>query len=387
VKLKLPYVIERRAKGRSYFYFRSGVDREGRGGKLVRLPGVPGTREFSERYEQLLAEHRPKVLQGTRGKEAPATLGWVIEQFCREENKTTSPWFGLKPSTQAVYRRHFDWLREHYGDLLLASFDKELIRRIRNLRKANPSVANVTVDKIGQLWTWADEYADIALPGKNPAHEVAALKYESEAAPAWPQPLCAAFESCDHPRMVTFYFLALYTGQRKGDCCNMRWTDFDGRRIHVVQEKTGTKLWVPAHIRLRNYLASLPRESEFVLTSPKGTAYRKTSVTNLVCDITADLGFKGYSPHGLRHLAGAALAEAGCSVPQIMAVLGHITEKQAIHYVKQANRIRLGDDAMAIWERADERDNVIPLHVDVVGTGSEQSATELEKRTGKNVAK
>jgi integrase len=242
------------------------------------------------------------------------------------------------------------------------------------------------------LWAWADEYADIVLPGKNPAHEVASLKYESKEAPAWTAELCTRFESYPHSRMVTFYFLARYTGQRKGDCCAMRWTDFDNRSgIHVVQEKTGTKLWVPAHIRLRNYLAALPQESEFILTSPKGGAYRKTSVTNIVCEIAAELGFKGYSPHGLRHLAGAALAEAGCTVPQIMAVLGHLTEKQALHYVKQANRIRLGNDAMALWEQADERANVVPLHVDVLSvdheTSSEQSAAELEKRTGKTVAK
>lgn len=103
-----------------------------------------------------------------------------------------------------------------------------------------------------------------------------------------------------------------------------------------MQEKTGTKVWVPAHIRLRNYLANLPHESEFILTSPKGGAYRKTSVTNLVCSIARELGYKGYSPHGLRHLAGVALAEAGCTVPQIMAVLGHLAEKQANLHWRQA---------------------------------------------------
>ena len=383
MKLKLPYVIERRAKGRKYFYFRIGVDGEGRGGTLVPMPGVPGTRDFGDRYEQLLAEHKPKVLHVKRGHDAPGTLGWVIQKFCAQENATTSPWSKLEPTTQAVYRRHFDWLREHFGDMLLAAFDKALVRRIRDLRKAHPSVANMTVDKIGQLWAWAEEYADIVLPGANPARQVASLPVVSEAAPAWPRELCAGFESCDHPRMVTFYFLARYTGQRKGDCCNMRWSDFDGRRIHVVQEKTGTKLWVPAHLRLRNYLASLPREGEFILTSPKGGAYRKTSVTNLVCSIASELGFKGHSPHGLRHLAGASLAEAGCTVPQIMAVLGHLTEKQALHYVRQANRIRLGDDAIANWEAAD---NIVPLHV-AVGTDDEQSAAKLENRTGKTVAK
>jgi integrase len=372
MKTDMPHVIGRPSENPKYFYFRIGVDSEGRGGKLVPLPGRPGTREFSDRYEQLLAEYKPQVLRATRGNEGKGTLGWVIEKFCAADN---SAWNKLEPATQTVYRRHFDWLRGHYGDLLLASFDKQMIRRIRDLRKDHPSVANMTVDKIGQLWHWAEEYADLVLPGDNPARQVASLPVVSEAAPAWTRELCTAFEGCGHPRMVTFYFLARYTGQRKGDCCAMRWSDFDGRRIHVVQEKTGTKVWVPAHIRLRNYLASLPRESEFILTSPKGGGYRKTSVTNLVCSITAELGCKGYSPHGLRHLAGASLAEAGCTVPQIMAVLGHLTEKQAHHYVRQANRIGLADDAVATWEAAD---TVVPLHVETA---------ELENVTGKTVAK
>jgi integrase len=381
VKLNLPHVIGRPSQSPKYFYFRIGVDSEGRGGKLIPLPGRPGSREFSDRYEQLLAEYKPQVLRTTRGSEGKDTLGWVIQQYCA---KTNTAWTELSAATQAIYRRHFDWLREHYGDLLLASFDKQMIRRIRDLRKDHPSVANMTVDKLGQLWTWAEEYGGVVLPGENPARQVASLPVVSESAPAWTRELCIAFESCDHPRMVTFYFVARYTGQRKGDCCNMRWSDFDGHRIHVVQEKTGTKVWVPAHMRLRNYFAALPRESDYILTSPKGGPYRKTSVTNVVCSIVSKLGFKGYSPHGLRHLAGGALAEAGCTVPQIMAILGHLTEKQAHHYVRQANRIRLADDAMELWERADERNNVVPLHVE---TSSEQTATKLEKGTGKTVAK
>jgi integrase len=351
---------------------------------LIRLLGAPGTREFSDRYEQLLAENAPKVLRAKRAGEGVGTLGWVITKFCAPDN---TAWTKLKPSTQVVYRRHFDWLRKHYGDILLAAFDKQMIRRIRDLRKADPSVANMTVDKIGQLWAWVEEYGGLVLPGDNPARLVASLATPGESAPAWPAELCSAFEQQPHTRMVTFYFLARYTGQRKGDCCAMKWSDFDGQRIHVVQEKTGTKVWVPAHRRLRAYLATLLREGDYILTSPKGGAYRKTSVTNLVCEIADDLGFKGHSPHGLRHLAGAALAEAGCSIPYIMSILGHLTEKQANEYWRQANRSRMGDEAMSMWERADDRlvANVVPLHPS--GTQNEQSAAKLENPTGKTAAK
>ena len=117
---------------------------------------------------------------------------------------------------------------------------------------------------------------------------------------------------------------------------------------------------MPAHVRLRNYLAGLPRESEFILTSPKGDAYRKTSVTNLVCTIATELGFKGYSPHGLSHLAGAALANgrdgtADHGDPRSP----HSEASDALH--PQINRTRLAEDADGIWERAD---NVVPIYLD-----------------------
>jgi integrase len=138
----------------------------------------------------------------------------------------------------------------------------------------------------------------------------------------------------------------------------MQWSDFSeaSRKIYVVQEKTGTKLWVPAHKRLREYLDTLPRGEGTILVSPRGGPYAKKTISNLVCAICIELGFKGYSPHGLRHLAGASLAEAGCTTEQIKAVLGHLTDKQAAQYIKQANRVRMAEDAMDAWEAMDERD-------------------------------
>ena len=109
-------------------------------------------------------------------------------------------------------------------------------------------------------------------------------------------------------------------------------------------------------------------------------------MTNLVCSIASELGYKGYSPHGLRHLAGVALAEAGCTVPQIIAVLGHLTEKQANLYWRQADRTRLAGDAIALLERSEQTNNVVPLYAPTK-TNVEQSVAELENRTGKSGAK
>jgi len=351
------------------------------------LSGVPGTREFSESYEDAINQHAPELRQQVRGRGATkGTLDWAIVEF-----KKSDKWRDLAASTQEVYQRRFDWLSENYGGELFVSFDRRIIKRIRNLPefKGKTSVADAIVDRLGALWNFADNNLDIELSGPNPTLGIASLHEEGEAAPAWPPELCAAFEKQPHERMRTFYMLARYTGQRRGDCCAMRWSDIDdaGKRIHVVQEKTGTKLWVPMHERLRKHLARLPHDSEFILTSPRGGAYRKTAVTSIIIDIVSELGFKGHSPHGLRHLAGGALAEAGCSVPQIMAILGHLTMKQAMHYVAQANRTKLADDGMAMLERADavaDADNVVALRSPA--KKRERMRTKLPKTTAKNGA-
>jgi integrase len=55
-----------------------------------------------------------------------------------------------------------------------------------------------------------------------------------------------------HPELVTFYFLARYTGQRRSDLVNMKWTDIDNGRgeMFVAQAKTKAKIWVPMPQRL-----------------------------------------------------------------------------------------------------------------------------------------
>jgi integrase len=355
-KVNLRYVIKRTNKyKRTYYYFRRSKQ-----AKLIPLPGAPGSVEFSMRYDELMATVAPpKVRRLRRGDHG--TLAWVIERYMAPDNPA---WSDLEPTTQEVYRRRFDWLRERYGSVSLAVFTARDMRRIRDQLKDKPTVANAVVDKFGQLWRWAVEHADLELTD-DPTLSVAALKVKGEAARAWTPELCAKFEACPHRQMVLFYFLARYTGQRRGDVCKMLWSDYSAvtRKIHVVQEKTGTKLWVPAHKRLREYLATLPRvegdADTTILKSPRGGAYRKTSISALINGICTELGFKGYSPHGLRHLCGASLAQAGCNVPQIMSVLGQLSERQAQHYVKQANRVLMSEDAVTAWEEMDERDSSV----------------------------
>ncbi len=358
MKIRLRYVCEPKP---GFFYCRFR-----RGQVMVPLPGLPGTKEFQEAYEDAISQHAPQLRKRVRGggKAAKGSIGWAIREF-----KKSGKWQGLADSSREIYLRRLDWLEDNYGGEMLGAFDRRIIKRIRNLPEfaSKTSVADAVVDMVGMLWNFADNELDVDLAGVNPTLGIKPRHDEGDPAPAWPAKLCAAFEAQPHARMRTFYFLARYTGQRRGDCCDMEWSDFNQttREMFVMQEKTGTKLWVPAPQRLLDYLKTVPRESDYILTSPRGGSYRATSVTNIVCTITADLGFsttdskgktRGYSPHGLRHLCGGELAEAGCSTRQIMSVLGHLTEKQAVRYVEQANKRRMAHDAQRMRDRMYERD-------------------------------
>jgi hypothetical protein len=92
--------------------------------------------------------------------------------------------------------------------------------------------------------------------GPNPSSGVGSLHKTHESHPAWPEELCAAIERHPNPRIVRAYFLLRYSGQRRSDVITMKRKQYDGTAIEVVQEKTGTYCWIPAHVRLREHLAS-----------------------------------------------------------------------------------------------------------------------------------
>lgn len=379
MKTALPYVVRIPAGKRDYYYFRYGTQDHGQGGVRVRLPGAPGSREFLRAYEALRAQHVAESAIKLASGFPVGSLGWAIGEY-----KTRSKsWKAGKPSTREVYTRRFDWLCREYGAIPLASFSEDLLRDIRDLKAFadRPSVADAMVERFAAVWKFAREFlrAEVALSGANPGRGLAKAQEAGEeaSAPVWPRELCDAFERLDNRDLVTFYYLARYTGQRRSDLVNMRWDDIRAGEMYVAQIKTGAKIWVPMPRALRDYLADWPRNGPFIVMSPKhghgrggaqagpGKPWRATSLTNQFIQATKGLGFettdsKGeprfYSPHGLRHLCGIELAHAGASDPQIAAVLGHATMKIVQVYRRQADQRLLARGAQSLRDEMYERE-------------------------------
>jgi integrase len=296
-----------------------------------------------EEYSRVLGLRAPEPAKLSAA--SPGALAEVIDKY-REVSKD---WEKAKPSTRRIYERHFLHLRENYGAAAFHTITERDVRAIRNELADRPSVADAIVNMIGRLWRFAKERLDMNL-GVDPTREVSGIHTERKHHKAWPEEPGRTLRSDRAPRQPGSRAGLLPAQVHRAAPVGRGGHEGEAVRrsaVELYQVKTGTYVWVPAHKRLREHLAGVT--GEFMLESNRKSRYADQSLSRLIREACEGVGYPTYSPHGLRHLAGASLAEAGCSVHEIMSILGHLTEQQAYEYVKQANRKVMAANAMAKW--------------------------------------
>ncbi|MET0539572.1 MAG: tyrosine-type recombinase/integrase [Xanthobacteraceae bacterium] len=340
--LRLRYVhsfVDRHGHTRHYFRFR---------GQRWPLPeiGDPG---FLVAYEACKAKIATGIVPSARVLFGPGTLGWAIEQFL-----SSNEYRYRAAATQAADRRIFDELRQHAGTGLLRDLRDRHVKAIRDhfRQTFSASRADMALGLLSVLWGFADEHLSLDL-GANPTTGVRRVHRAMSEREPWPEEVTAAFEAQAGPELRLAMALLLYTGQRRSDVVKMKWSQFDGEAIEVRQQKTGEPLTIPCHRRLREALERAPRKSEFILVGERGGPLGPESLSAAFRRTLRRAGITGYSVHGLRKNAGIALADAGCDMREIMAILGHKTFAMALHYTKRANQKLRARSAMDKWEAAE----------------------------------
>jgi len=317
----LPYLEFKTMKGREYIYFRKGKFRR-------RLPSNPDTEGFAREYWT--------IRSGKRNTPAKTTWNALIASYY------ASPAFKAKAKgTQANYRRHCEAIREKNGARDVRQFRRKQALDVRDALQDNWSKAN---ERIAVLSVLCKHAVDLEWIERNPVVDIEKLKggeYE-----AWPDAKLDAYEQyCDRHGLTvarTAFELCIGTGQRLGDCIQMRWDDFDGEFMGVVQEKTGTEIWVGCPARLRAFLNSHPRQGKHILaknlTQPLGNRAVQTAIEEVREVLGIMYGPNRLVPHGWRYTAARLLAEAGCSDAEIQSVTGHKTLSRVQKYRAQANQ-------------------------------------------------
>lgn len=143
--------------------------------------------------------------------------------------------------------------------------------------------------------------------------------------------------------------LALYTGQRRGDLIALPWSAYDGRTIRLKQEKTGETLVIACHPALKVALDAWRQKSGLILRNGKGNPWRPANLSKQLQIALAKIdGFPaGRNIHGLRKLAAANLAQAGCTLHEIAAITGHRSLGMLQLYTQSVDQERLAEAAIA----------------------------------------
>lgn len=309
------------------------------------LPGKPGDAEFHAKYAELTAMvERQKVVASP----PRSSWRWLIRRY-----KDSPEFRALADATQLDYTRTLDLLDAQLGEEPFALTTTGMIRDVRDDFAETARKAHKIKQVASLLYTWADDH-QLVKPGFNPARDMRRLKKKggSKEYVCWSDHEFDLFAASAIPPMKTAAMLARYTGQRAEDIARMVWSDYQGEMIRVRQSKTGTPLMIACPAPLRAYLAEMKRgrSGVVILTSAAGAPYNANSLSSAMGREVRKIDGMPIdrSIHGLRYMAGADLEEAGCTVGQITAVLGHHAYQMAMKYATQRLRSK---------EAAARRDN------------------------------
>jgi integrase len=342
--------------------------------QLTPLPIDEASSEFATQYDTLFAaltatvKMRDPNVRVKRNRDdgnvvyRPPSLGWFVEKYLASNRFNPESKEAYAEGTRYNYRKHLDLLRARLGGGIFVDLDQEAVEvySAEVAREHGPSAGDDQIAMISNLWEFAKGFREFKRHGKiNPTTRITRhYQHDGEGHLVWPEDVIEAFDS-DCPAHLQFVRMGLhYTGQRGGDVVAMKWTDFDGKRIYVVQEKTGKKLWLNCPKPL---LAALKREQkktnrEYIFLHAYGEPFANAqTLSHAIRNRLHALGFKDYVMHGLRKNAGMELAEAGATVEEIMAVLGHKTPKMAMFYCEQARQSVMNENAVGKWDAAIEK--------------------------------
>jgi integrase len=276
---------------------------------------------------------------------APGSVDALINAY-----KRSPEWTSLKPATHKNYGYYLRDL-DVIGHVPVVAVRRRLVLSLRDTisSERGAGAANVFMRVAATLFRWARdrewiEHSPIdrirQLPG---GHLLAWTAEEADHATAtFPAELA---------RVVT---LARYTGQRRGDLINMTWRAYDGRSVRVLQEKgridtSRPPIVIPAHPVLKTALDEWKKSATgfFILTSRTGGQWTRNHLTHEVQSAARAAGMRdGLNVHGLRKLAAATLAEAGCTTHEVAAVTGHKSLAMVQLYTASAAQERMAEAAI-----------------------------------------
>lgn len=253
----------------------------------------------------------------------------------------------LGEQTIKAYRRYSEPLYSALKGANIADVKRRNLLAIRDVvaKKRGHGAAMAFCKVMAVFFSWAQDREYIAA---SPARDLKKSLIQGEWMP-WTIEQALKAEAELPAQYARAIFLARWTAQRRGDLCKMRWDEYQNGEIYVKQDKTGVELYIPVAAPLAQALSLWRQHSkgETILQQPDGSPLNAASLSVRLPIELKRIGIhESLTIHGLRKLAAASLADAGCSPHQIAAITGHKTLSMVEHYTKSADQRYLGQSAV-----------------------------------------
>ena len=327
-----------------YPYLYRDIDRQGAQRWRLRAPGRPtttikgdyGSQEFAANYRAAMeGDSVPVAINNKHG-----TFNALGRSYLR-----SSAFAELAPESQRKRRYLVELFLSSFGHLPVAGFQRHHVKLFMERYASKPGMARNTLSMLRVLVALAIEDG---IRADDPTIGIKRPKLSKEGWHSWEDAEIEQFEAHHHigSQARLALALALYTGQRAGDLVRMGKQHVRDGQISVVQQKTGTRVWITLHPDLLAILDATPSDLLY-LTSGLGKPYANTKTFgNAMNRWAKEAGLAGCQLHGLRKSCARRLAEAGCSALEIMSITGHKSLAEVERYVRAASQKLMAETAI-----------------------------------------
>ncbi|EEU9599783.1 TPA: phage integrase Arm DNA-binding domain-containing protein [Escherichia coli] len=316
--------------------------------EAIAIATEANTRLAEQRTRQILAIS--DRIATSKGK-AITTSTWLDRYQAIQDDRLKSG--DIKLNTYKQKAKPVSLLRERAGMKLISSVDVRDIAQLLDeyITAGQPRMAQVVRSVLIDVFKEAQHYGEVppgynpALATKQPRRKITRQRLSLE---EWQKIFDIADAS--HRYMGNAMLLALVTGQRLGDISRMKFSDIWDDHLHIIQEKTGSKIAIPLSLRLnainwslrdvvarcRDYAVS-PYLVHFFRTTSQAERGAQVKSNTLTMNFSKARDLAGIdwgegSPatfHEQRSLSERLYKEQGLDTQKL---LGHKTQQQTDRY-------------------------------------------------------
>lgn len=316
--------------------------------EAIAIATEANTRLAEQRTRQILAIS--DRIATSKGK-AITTSTWLDRYQAIQDDRLKSG--DIRLNTYKQKAKPVSLLRERAGMKLISAVDVRDIAQLLDeyIAAGRPRMAQVVRSVLIDVFKEAQHYGEVppgynpALATKQPRRKITRQRLSLE---EWKK----IFDIADatHRYMGNAMLLALVTGQRLGDISRMKFSDIWDDHLHVIQEKTGSKIAIPLSLRLNAINWSLrdvvARCRDYAVSAYLVHFFRSTSQAERGAQVKANTLTMNFSKardlaridwgegspatfHEQRSLSERLYKEQGLDTQKL---LGHKTQQQTDRY-------------------------------------------------------